>query len=136
MKKALLITIFVAVASLGFADIQSPPGDRNTPVRKLSRALANIVYGVMEIPVTFESTLHQQGGAEAFTHGIVKGIDRTGTRFGYGLYELVNFRTPKYKESFRMPYKSDTYDSVHGYTEYPPQFGFTSSDDYVRRQSY
>ncbi|MFT5469817.1 MAG: putative exosortase-associated protein (TIGR04073 family) [Verrucomicrobiales bacterium] len=136
MKKALLIIATLAIAGVGIADIQSPPGDRHSPVRKLSRALSNIVYGAMEIPVQFESTLRKEGGTEAFSYGIVKGIDRTGARLGYGLFELVNFRTPKHKESFRAPYASDKYDSVNGYTEYPPQFGFTSGEDYVRRQSY
>lgn len=136
MKKALLIIATLAIAGVGNADIQSPPGDRHSPVRKLSRALSNIIYGVMELPVTFEKTMKQEGATEAFTHGIIKGVDRTGQRLGYGLYELVNFKTPKYKESFRAPYPSDKYDSVNGYTEYPPQLGFTTSEDYVHRQAY
>lgn len=136
MKKALIILFAIAFIGIGTADIQSPPGDRHTPVRKLSRALSNIFYGVMEIPTTFEKTLKNEGAPEAFSYGVIEGVDRAGTRLGYGLFELVNFRTPKYKESFRAPYKSDTQDTVHGYTEFPPQFGFASAEDYVRTQSY
>lgn len=134
MKKALTILLAFGVAGVAFCDIQSPPGSRDTPVRKLSRAIANIFYGVTEIPVTFEKTLKEEGGTAAFTQGVVEGADRAGMRFGYGLYELVNFRTPKYKESYRAPYARDHYDTVHGYAEYPPQVGFSSSQ-YVRSQS-
>ena len=133
MKKALAILLTITVITgVAVADIQSPPGSRETPVRKLGRALGNLIYGFMEVPVTFERTLLTEGGPEAFTVGVVEGLDRAGIRMGYGLYELVNFRTPKYKESFRAPYPFLDYDTVHGYTEFPPSYGFSTSKGYVR----
>ena len=135
MKKALAILLAISLSGVAFADIQSPPGDRETAVRKLSRGLANILYGFMEIPVSFETTLKEQGAPEAFTFGIINGIDRAGMRFGYGLYEVVNFRSPKYKDSFRKPYKGLDYDTVHGMREFPPEYGFSSGSGYVRSSS-
>ena len=133
MKKALAILLaMIFVTGAAFADIQSPPGSRETPVRKLSRALSNIIYGFMDVPVNFENTLKTEGAPEAFSYGIVEGLDRAGIRLGYGMYELVNFRTPKYKESFRAPYPFLDYDTVHGYTEFPPSYGFSTSKGYVR----
>ncbi len=135
MKKVLVAFLLAGLAVAAVADIQSPPGSKHTPVRKLSRGLANIIYGPLELTATFERTLKEDGSMEAFSHGIVNGLDRAGMRIGYGLFELVNFRTPIFKESYRPPYASDTFDTVHGYTEFPSTAGFTSSD-YVRRQSF
>ena len=135
MKKALAVLLLAGIGTLAVADIQSPPGSKYPPVRKLSRALANIFYGPLEVTATFQRTLDEEGNVAAWSHGIVNGLDRAGSRIGYGLYELVNFRTPMYKESYRAPYPSDTYDTVGGYTEFPTAAGFTSAN-YVRSQSY
>ena len=135
MKKALAVILLAGIATMALADIQSPPGSKYTSVRKLSRALANIFYGPLELTSSYQRTLEAEGNLEAWSYGIVNGLDRAGSRIGYGLYELVNWRTPMYKESYRPPYASDKYDTVHGYTEYPATAGFTSSN-YVRSQSY
>jgi putative exosortase-associated protein (TIGR04073 family) len=135
MKKALVAILLAGIGTLAVADIQSPPGSKYTPVRKLSRALANIFYGPLELTSSYQRTLESEGNLEAWSYGIVNGLDRAGSRIGYGLYELVNFRTPIYKESYRPPYASDKYDTVQGYTEFPATAGFTSSN-YVRSQSY
>jgi putative exosortase-associated protein (TIGR04073 family) len=136
MHKVVPVILLAALATTAaFADIHTPPGNKYTATRKLSRALANIFYGPLEISSSFERSLNEGDAREAFSHGIVNGIDRAGIRMGYGFYELVHFRTPNYKESYRPPYASDKYDSVHGYTEFPAAAGFTASD-YVRRQSY
>ncbi|MEO0445967.1 MAG: exosortase system-associated protein, TIGR04073 family [Verrucomicrobiota bacterium] len=116
------------------ADIQSPPGSIYTPIRKLSRGLANVFYGVAEIPASFETTLKEEGGREAFSYGLINGIDRAGTRIAYGLFEVVNFRTPKYKNSYRPFYDDIDYDTVHGYTEFPPAVGFEHTS-HVRIQT-
>ena len=135
MKKALAILLAISVLGTAAADIHTPPGDRETPVRKLSRGLANILYGFMEIPASWEKTLKEEGAPEAFTYGIINGFDRAGMRFGYGLFEVINFRTPKYKDSYRMPYKGLDYDSVHGMREFPPEIGFATRSGYVRNSS-
>jgi len=136
MKKVAAIALILSIAVPVFADIQAPPGDADTPVRKLSRGLANVFYGFMEIPNTMQRTLETDGSVAAFSEGIIVGADRAAMRFGYGMFEAVNFRTPKYKESYRAPYALDTYDPTNGYTEYPPRMGFTSGNGYVRRGSY
>lgn len=132
MKKVVAIALAVSLTGLAFADIQAPPGDANTPVRKLSRGLANMFYGFLEIPATIDHKLEYEGGTEAFSAGIIEGADRAATRFGYGLFEAVNFRTAKYKDSYRAPYASKSYDPTNGYKEYPPAMGFSSGTNYVR----
>ncbi|MEM0968405.1 MAG: hypothetical protein AAGJ31_03560, partial [Verrucomicrobiota bacterium] len=79
MKRFTACAILVLFCSaIAVADIQSPPGSIYTPIRKLSRGLANVFYGVAEIPASFETTLKEEGGREAFSYGLINGIDRAG----------------------------------------------------------
>ena len=50
MRKLLLITLTIGFAIPAQADIQAPPGTKYSSSRKLGRAVANILYGVTEIP--------------------------------------------------------------------------------------
>ena len=52
MKKLLVTaTAFASLFGIAAADIHAPPGSTYTSERKLGRAISNIVYGVVEIPV-------------------------------------------------------------------------------------
>ena len=137
MKKFLclaLLTVFVSTAS---ADIQAPPGDLQTPVRKLSRGLTNIFLGWTEIPAGFIRLNERQSQTnESVFYGVLNGLERTGARLGYGIYEVINFHTPLYKGSYRAPYTSTEYDPVAGYEEFPPQIGFISTIEYTRGRTY
>jgi len=137
MKKLAALLLFGALATTAVADIQSPPGSMYTPIRKLSRGLANIFYSPAELISTFENTLKTQGGREAFSYGIISGLDRAGIRLGYGFYEVINFRCPNYKGSYRSALPSTRFDTVHGYTEFPPTIGFeTTYVTPVRKASF
>ena len=137
MKKFLclaLLTVFVSTAS---ADIQAPPGDLQTPVRKLSRGLSNIFLGWTELPSSFIRLNERQAQSnEIVFFGLLNGLERTGARLGYGIYEVINFHTPLYKGSYRAPYTSTEYDAVAGYEEFPPQIGFISTIEYTRGRTY
>jgi hypothetical protein len=65
----------------------------------------------------------------------MRGLDRTGIRIGYGLYEVINFRTPQYKGTYRPPYPNDRLCPINGYTEFPTTFGFAHTR-YCRKQSW
>ncbi|MEM7148044.1 MAG: exosortase system-associated protein, TIGR04073 family [Verrucomicrobiota bacterium] len=132
MKKCILIALIAGFAGLAYADIQAPPGARLEPGRKLSRAFANIVYGVTEIPNTWNREMTFGNAQGAFAQAVVRGTFRGVCRLGYGAYELVTFPFPTYKGSYRPPYNNLEYDPNHGFSEFPPPVGFQSASPYSR----
>ena len=137
MKKLLIVIFCVGIVSLAFADIQAPPKNQYNNVRKLSRGLANILYSWTELPNSLIRLDERQGQTtEIIVFGIVNGLERSGVRLAYGLYEVVNFNRPIYKDTFRPPYTSKRYAPVLGYEEFPGQIGFLSTIDYSRQGSY
>lgn len=137
MKKFLVAVALLGLVSAAVADIQSPPKARYTSTRKLARGLSNILYGWTEIPASvIRSYEHGDQSTEVLFNGIITGIERTGSRFAYGLYEVVNFRKPLYKNTYRPPYPRLNYDPTHGFEEFPPQVGYLSTVNYTRGLSY
>jgi putative exosortase-associated protein (TIGR04073 family) len=140
MKKLLIVIFCAGITALAleaYADIQAPPKGQYTNVRKLSRGLANILYSWTELPNSIvQLDERQEQAVEVSVFGIVNGLERTGVRLAYGLYEVVNFNRPIYKDSFRPPYTNKRYDPVAGYKEFPGQIGFLSTVDNVREGSY
>ena len=73
----------------------------------------------------------------AASHGLVKGAKRSIVRMGFGLYEIVTFPFPTYKDGFKSPLPiKEKWDVVHGYHDFPRELGFQSVYDYVRSQPY
>ena len=139
MKKIALILslVFLTTSIPSHADIQSPPGGKDNRVRKLSRGLANIVYGITELPGTWRKNNFREGSTVAASHGIVKGAKRSVVRMAFGLYEVVTFPFPTYKDGYLAPFPSkEKWDVNHGYADYPRELGFQSVHDYVRSQPY
>ena len=133
----LLLAAAFTIGSLALADIQSSPGARWGWSRKLSRALANIAYGVTEYPVTWVKSNQMDGGSAAWSTMAVDGTKRSVVRLGYGIFELVTFPFPVYKGTYRPPYYShENMDPYYGYGEFPPQFGHSSQSTYCRGQDY
>jgi putative exosortase-associated protein (TIGR04073 family) len=136
MKKFVLITLLIGFASFSYADIQAPPGARQEPGRKISRAFANIVYGLTEIPNTWNRQLAMGDSSSAFAQTVFRGTFRGVCRIGYGAYELITFPLPTYKGSYRAPYNNLEYDPNHGFSEFPPEVGFKSASSYGRLTPY
>lgn len=139
MKHRLILLLAAAftIGSLALADIQSSPGARWGWSRKLSRALANIAYGVTEYPVTWCKSNQMDGSSAAWTTMVVDGSKRSVVRLGYGVFELVTFPFPAYKGTYRPPfYSKEGIDPYYGYGEFPPQFGISSQATYCRGQDY
>jgi putative exosortase-associated protein (TIGR04073 family) len=136
MKKLILVTLLVAFAPLANADIQAPPGARQEPGRKISRAFANLIYGATEIPNTWNREMAMGNAQSAFAQTIVRGTFRGLCRMGYGVYEVVTFPLPTYKGSYRPPYNNLEYDPNHGFSEFPPPVGFQSACSYGRLTPY
>ena len=117
------------------ADIQDPPLIRQGPVRKLSRGLANMTTGFTEIYSSLDQVNDSEGNSAMFSYGIVRGITRTLTRFGVGLYEVVTFPFPTTRGSY-APVLRQPIPWVHGgYEEFPPELGYETRFDYCRTQT-
>jgi putative exosortase-associated protein (TIGR04073 family) len=138
MKKlALILTLVLSTTTFSsFADIQSPPGYAGRTL-KLGRGLGNLVYGITELPVTWNRTRLRSGSTVAASYGVVNGAKRSVVRMGFGLYEIVTFPFPTYKGGFHssLPKKAK-WDVNHGYTDFPLELGFQSVYDYSRTQPY
>lgn len=135
MKKLLIILLTAGIASVSVADFQSPPGSHFTRIRKLSRALSNIVYGATEIPNSWDRNTTAAGSSVGFSYGTLHGVHKTCSRVGYGLYELVTFPFPTYKKGFRQPYlNKEATNPYRGYQEFPVEVGFTSGMTTCRGQ--
>ena len=135
MKKLALILLTACIASVSVADFQAPPGSKYGRIRKLSRAVANLVYGINELPNQWVRSTQEGGNTEAATFGTLWASHKIIVRVGYGLYELVTFPFPTYKGSYRIPYKNkeDT-QPFRGYQEFPPEVGFASGWNACREQ--
>ena len=137
MKKAVLSLLFASVATVAIADIQAPPASKDGVIRKLSRSISNLVYGFSEVPSNYIRVLENEGRTAAASYGILKGVEKTVVRVGYGLYELFTFPAPTYKDGYGSPYyKKDSMDPREGYEEFPPQLGYISEAKYNRTQSH
>lgn len=117
------------------ADIQDPPMIRQGPIRKLSRGLANMTTGFTEVYSSLDQANDDEGSSAMFSYGIVRGLARTLTRFGVGLYEVVTFPFPTTRGSYG-PVLRQPIPWVHGgYEEFPPELGFETRFDYCRTQN-
>ncbi len=135
MKKLALILLTAGIATVSVADFQAPPGAKYGRIRKLSRAVSNLVYGVSELPNQLVRSSKANGNPEANSFGVLWSAHKIVTRVGYGIYELVTFPVPTYKGGFRQPYlNKEATNPYRGYQEFPPEIGFTSGNVHSREQ--
>jgi putative exosortase-associated protein (TIGR04073 family) len=133
MKKQLLLAAFgFAVATSAIADIQDPPSNDYGPTRKLGRGLGNLFFASAEVPVTIAKINKEEGNAAAASYGVVKGIGRSTERHFAGLFEVLLFPFPVWRESYRPVLRSDIPYIHGGYSEFPPELGFESKYPYCR----
>lgn len=126
--KTLLSLLFVSLlaATAARADIQDPPGNDQGPTRKLSRGLANIAYGSVEILYQPSQINFYEGNAAAFSYGGVRGFGRFIFRMGAGIWEVASFPFATNKGTYKQPYRSNIPWIHGGYEEFPPELGFES----------
>ncbi len=137
MKKLLILVLTAGIAGISMADFQAPPASKYGSIRKLSRGLANICYGVTEIPVMWEKTEFTGGSTEQSSYGLIYSGGKTIARFGFGVFEVITFPFPAYKGGYRPPYGPDIREATHphtGYLEFPPEVGFVSGVQHCRTQ--
>ncbi len=132
MKSLLSLAILSLLATTAFADIQDPPVNDQGPTRKLSRGIANIIFGSTELIQQPMLMNEREGNNAAWTYGIVKGGGRCIARFGWGLFDVLTFPFPTTRGSYKQPYKSNIPWIHGGMEEFPPELGWETRYHYVR----
>lgn len=133
MKKLLPLLLIVATsAATCFADIHMPPTAEQGPTRKLSRGLANLAFGVTEIPYQIATVNDKEGNVAAATYGLARGVGRTVRRVRYGLEEVVLFPFPVNKGKYSKSYLSEAMWLSAGMSEFPPELGWETRYDWCR----
>jgi putative exosortase-associated protein (TIGR04073 family) len=133
MKQLLAAALVFGFASTSFADIQDPPGNDYGPTRKLGRGLANVVFGVAELPLQIARVNEREGNSAALSYGVVRGLGRTCMRFHAGLWEMFSFPFPANHGTY-YPILPGHIRHIHGgYEEFPPELGNESKYPYVRK---
>ena len=130
--KAVALLFMLTFAATAFADIQCPPASDYGPTRKLGRGIANIAFGVAEIPDQIWAVNYTEGNSAAFSYGVVRGVGRAFARIGYGVYEVALFPFPTKRGTYYPPYRSDIPWINSGYQEFPPELGFDTRYNYCR----
>ena len=64
------------------------------PVEKLGRGIANVVFGVFELPMQWTAVTREEGGIAGLTKGTLKGICYVFARLGVGITDIVTFPFP------------------------------------------
>jgi putative exosortase-associated protein (TIGR04073 family) len=135
MKKLLSFLLLTALSAVAYADIQDPPANDQGPTRKFSRGLANVIYGVTEIPTSIATINVREGNSTSCSYGVVKGVGRFFFRIGAGVCEMVTAGIPTYKGSYRPFYQSTIPWIQGGYEEFPPELGWDSKYNYNRNHN-
>jgi len=115
MKTKLLGLLLVSMFLLPLgtrAETEEPPRGQNA-VRKLGRGVANILFGVVEVPNQVTKATSEHGGAGGVTYGVGKGIVRWFARELAGVYDVVTFPVPLphgYKPVMKPEFPNEDYE--------------------------
>lgn len=132
MKKLVAAALLLGITSLCRADIHDPPSNDYGPTRKLGRGLANLVYGIAELPTTIAKINQDEGNSSAAGYGVVRGVGRSVMRMQAGIFELLTFPVPVVRGTYYPVLEFDTHWIHSGYKEFPPELGNESKYPYVR----
>ncbi|HUI07497.1 MAG TPA: exosortase system-associated protein, TIGR04073 family [Verrucomicrobiae bacterium] len=108
----LLLLFTLLLAGSANADNDQPPSGHNA-LRKLGRGVANILFGVVEVPNQITKTAAEHGGAGGVTYGVGKGFVRWFARELTGAYEVVTFPVPfprGYKPVMKPEFPNEDYE--------------------------
>lgn len=90
MKRSMVIIAAGILVSLGAAT--SFAGERESEdkvVRQLGRGVANVLTGILEVPVNMYQVQDEHGEMAGATYGLIRGIWRFGVREVVGVYEII-----------------------------------------------
>lgn len=107
----LLLILLLSALPLHAQPEDSPRG--HNALRKLGRGIANVLFGIVEIPNQITKATSQHGGAAAATYGLPKGLVRFVGRELTGVYEIVTFPLPLprgYKPIMKPEFPNEDYE--------------------------
>jgi putative exosortase-associated protein (TIGR04073 family) len=114
--KAKLLGLFLIFAVLlplrARAQGEDAPTGQNA-LRKLGRGIANVLFGIVEMPNQVTKTTAQQGGGAGVTYGVGKGFVRWMGREFTGVYDVVTFPVPYpkgYKPIMKPEFPAEDYE--------------------------
>ena len=132
MKTLVSLAILTGLAGAAFADIQDPPGNDFGPTRKLGRGISNLVIAPTEFFTTVNQINQTEGNSAGASYGVWKGAGRVAARQFVGLFEILTFPFPIWRNSY-YPILPPEVPYIHGgYAEFPPEVGNESKYPYVR----
>jgi putative exosortase-associated protein (TIGR04073 family) len=129
-----LICSLTVLASFGAAqaDIQDPPAAKYDNHRKFGRGIANVAFGVAELPHTIALVNEEEGNSAALSVGVLSGVRRSLERMGVGVYEIATHPFARNRGTYKPYFKSPTRANHGTYKEFPPELGFESNHNYTR----
>ncbi|HUJ11348.1 MAG TPA: exosortase system-associated protein, TIGR04073 family [Verrucomicrobiae bacterium] len=107
----LLISTLLLPLSAMAANEDSPQGQN--ALRKLGRGIANVLFGIVEVPNQITKVNADQGGGAAVTYGVGKGFLRWFEREAVGVYDVVTFPVPfpkGYKPVMKPEFPAEDYE--------------------------
>ena len=132
MKTCLVALLTLALTHVAAGDIHDPPGNDYGPTRKLGRGIANVLYGWSEIPYQIQYINEREGNSAGASYGVVRGVGRSVARLGVGIYEILFWPIPAWRDAYYPVLPSDVHYIHAGYSEFPPELGSESKYPYSR----
>ena len=108
----LLLVLTLVFLPGAIAGTDDPPSGQNA-LRKLGRGIANILFGIVELPNQITKTTSEHGGGAGVTYGVGKGFLRWFGRELTGAYDVVTFPVPLprgYKPIMKPEFPADDYE--------------------------
>src|SRR5664279_1388582 len=123
MRTLLALALTIGITALCRADIQDPPSNDYGPTRKLGRGLANLVWGIAELPVSITTVNTHEGNSAAAGYGSMRGVGRSLMRIQAGVFEIMTCAIPVVHGTYYPVLPSDIPWIHAGYQEFPPELG-------------
>jgi putative exosortase-associated protein (TIGR04073 family) len=108
---SLLLVFTLALSLTARADTDETPSGQNA-LRKLGRGIANVLFGIVEVPNQVTKAAAEHGGG-GLPYGFGKGLVRWFGRELTGAYDVVTFPVPfprGYKPIMKPEFPNDDYE--------------------------
>ena len=96
--KLLLIALIAVFSVCGATTVSAAENNEPQwlmrPVEKLGRGIANVAFGVFELPMQWSAVSRDEGGIAGLTKGTLKGLCYVVARLGVGVVDIVTFPAP------------------------------------------
>lgn len=91
MKPSLQLIVVLALIGMTMFASRAQAGN---PAEKLGRGIANVAFGVCEVPMKMYDVTQEQGGIAGATYGPILGVGFFLARIGVGLTDIITFPVP------------------------------------------